>query len=351
MKKSKLLKTLGFSSLALLVALTGGLVFTPLNNTSAEEIVTITGLITPKIDDPIIYKTENGLDIKWGNALPSSYNNSFGSGVLKGFPYFTTSKSGTTYTWIIIGANEDVKSLFYDFTANLYSKWKTNFNTVSGTFANYYFSNNDSSSPCGALIENTISSKTFIVEKVVNSLVKNSTEVPSGCALVLLNESINPGTGYINFQYIHTYDECFNGKDNLLRNLHIGYYDNDTFGFGTMLNQIQPTTVHQTNQVWTNNQWYKGITNSTTLHFFPMATGSYSNENFVLSNYLTLEQRKNSPYYTAGRSTLQLSSGHHYTAWWSPDGTVRTTTTQVHDVQPNGDENRRVRPACVIKIT
>ena len=76
MKKSKLFKTISFSSLALLMGIAGTMAFAPLVATSpqlakASEMVETTteqGLITPKADDPVIYTTESGLKIYAGKA-------------------------------------------------------------------------------------------------------------------------------------------------------------------------------------------------------------------------------------------------------------------------------------------
>ena len=68
MKKSKLFKTISFSSLALLMGIAGTMAFTPIGTTTtpianASEISTESGgLITPKKDDPVIYTTESGIE-------------------------------------------------------------------------------------------------------------------------------------------------------------------------------------------------------------------------------------------------------------------------------------------------
>ena len=114
MKKSKLLKSLGFASLAILMGAAGVFAFAPLGASpsvaNASELETTTtetgGLIVPKNDDPVIYTTESGIDIKWSNysltgtngnqvGLAESSGTSLSSGNLSGFPYFVTN-DGTT---------------------------------------------------------------------------------------------------------------------------------------------------------------------------------------------------------------------------------------------------------------
>ena len=101
-KKHKFLKTFSFTSLALLMGVAGTMAFAPLGasasvaNASELETTTEQGLITPKADDPVIYTTESGLEIKWGNATTilgggnESTSTVLDSGNLSGFPYFTT---------------------------------------------------------------------------------------------------------------------------------------------------------------------------------------------------------------------------------------------------------------------
>ena len=103
--KLKVWKTFGFASLALLMAAGGTFAFAPLgagtplataNESGKTTYTTEQGLITSKADDPVIYTTESGIEIKYGNSASSIFNNSLASGNLAGFPYFTTSKNGTT---------------------------------------------------------------------------------------------------------------------------------------------------------------------------------------------------------------------------------------------------------------
>ena len=351
-RKSKF-KILGFSGLAMLMACTGVLSFgvNTIGRAQEQPITKPAGLIIPKADDPVIYTTESGLNIKWGNDLPNTYSSSLGSGNLMGFPYFTTTTGSTTYTWVIIGANEDVKkSLFYDFTANLYSKWKTNFNTVSGTFANYYFSNNDSSSPCGALIENTISSKTFIVDKVWNSLIKSSSEIPSSCALVLSNDVLGTGTYNNGVEVVHgnEYYAVYYGNVNIAVTMN-GYYTNKSFGLSSIYSQIQQSSICTKYARCYIPEFQYSENNTTTPkyynhYFFPLA--AHSDSSFYYGDYLTLSQMS--------CTSAQFLRGNHV-ATYEKMGYPNGYTTILAENATSLSESRvkstsGYRPAFVMKV-
>ena len=62
------------------------------------------GLITPQEDDPVIYTTESGIEIKYGNSsLKDEIIPSLESGNLVGFPYIITNNGTSDYIWVIIG--------------------------------------------------------------------------------------------------------------------------------------------------------------------------------------------------------------------------------------------------------
>ena len=77
MKKSKLLKSLGFASLAVFMGATALFAFAPLNNTptltgglnasASSEKQTFDLGLRPDTD-PVVYVTESGLEIKMSNA-------------------------------------------------------------------------------------------------------------------------------------------------------------------------------------------------------------------------------------------------------------------------------------------
>ena len=94
MKKSKLLKSLGFASLAVFMGATALFAFAPLNNTpiaagglnaSANTENQTFDLGLRPDTDPVVYVTESGLEIKKSNGKYTSTVN-------------TTSNNGTTHT-------------------------------------------------------------------------------------------------------------------------------------------------------------------------------------------------------------------------------------------------------------
>ena len=212
-KKNKALKTFGFSSLALLMGAAGAFAFAPLSTTNAEEqVTTTTGLGLDPKNDPIVYTTESGLEIRMSqdkitSTLATKTNKNYSyTQDLTGFYYFTMGTySGTIYTavggsttatysvsnepvnWIILGLGNNT-SYFTDAVAKyLYSEWKNNtfVEGSNGALGTYFYKNHfENSSPAGALIDNTVSAKTYIFDKVKASLSVND-EITDGCMLVL----------------------------------------------------------------------------------------------------------------------------------------------------------------------
>ena len=125
--KRKALRGFAFGGVALMMATAGVFAFAPLGTVqpaSLEASQPTDVLVTPKEDDPVLFTTEDGLEIKWGNAASlqgggketwsaskyttqasakaqysatptDTYTSNLTSGNLNGFPYFTT-KSGST---------------------------------------------------------------------------------------------------------------------------------------------------------------------------------------------------------------------------------------------------------------
>ena len=120
MKKKKIVKILAAGGLAIFmgVGTLCGVLISPMNsahaNMGASSAANLAGvaqspdraqsesLITPKEDDPVIFTTESGIEIKYGNAL---------TGNLAGFPYFVTNDGTTDYYWVIIGAHSKVNGV------------------------------------------------------------------------------------------------------------------------------------------------------------------------------------------------------------------------------------------------
>ena len=242
MKKSKLLKSLGFASLALFMAATGVFAFAPLGassaslaNASESEMTTTSGLGLDPKNDPVVYTTESGLEIRMSNATKYSGTTTVTTNRgysytqdLSSFYYFTMGTfSGTIYTaannstsskysvtnepvnWIILGLGPNTGYFFEQVAANLFSTWKTNTSTVNSDYTNnitangpYFFQEVfESTTPAGSAINAVVPSKSYVIDKVKASITTND-EIPDGCMLVisekLLGQMYFNGTGTLN---------------------------------------------------------------------------------------------------------------------------------------------------------
>lgn len=220
MKKNKFLKTLGFSCMAVFMAsltILGGCSAPQLNNNVDKPPVSSSLGLDPK-NDPVVYTTDSGLEIKMSNAfatkqgktttLSSNKNVSYTQN-LTSFYYFTMGTySGTIYTatnatatysvsnepvnWIILGLGKNSAYFLDQVTQNLFSTWKTNIEGIdhSNTTSNNYFFKEiyETVSPAGNAIYSELATKAYIMEKVKASIPVNPgnlNEIPEGCMLVL----------------------------------------------------------------------------------------------------------------------------------------------------------------------
>ena len=359
MKKKTFLKSLSFTSLALLMGIAGTMAFVPLGSgpsvASANEMVESTteqGLITPKADDPVIYTTESGLEIKWGNALPDTINGSLASGNLAGFPYFTTKNGSTTYTWVIIGRNSNVTAINTAVKSYLFSTWKTNDSTNTWKYSNSFFKDTyETTTPAGNAINNVVPSKSYVNDNIsfsVSNITSNS-EIPSGCVLCLSNlplvscayydissssntYSPNPWDAFSDQEYTTGEQPTYCGPYIRCKN----YTNDDSLGFGSLLTDLQyPSLIHR---IYYNSSPQTSIETVTKLKFFPLGGSNYTEENFKWQTYLTATEYKTtqnvwcrgmydkySPYITDTNGSISYLSNARGTAY--------------------------LRPACVLKIT
>ena len=238
MEKRKIFKTLAFSSLAVVMAAGGIFAFAPIGaSASSPPPTTTTGLGLDPKNDPVVYTTESGLEIKMSNAdkfagtttVTTNRGYSYTQD-LTSFYYFTMGTfSGTIYTgangdqnanyvvsnepvnWIILGVGSH-SSAFIDSVSNyLFSTIKNNDYLFSN--GEYYFDNqHETFSPAGQLIDSTISAKTYIMGKVKDSIVVN-TDIPKGCMLVLsekiLGQMYFNSSGNINANFHSANSLCY----------------------------------------------------------------------------------------------------------------------------------------------
>lgn len=344
--KKRIFKTLRFSTLALLTACTGVVAFAPLTTiqmTSASEPTTTTsGLGLDPKNDPVVYTTESGLEIKFGGF---DIEQSLASGALTGYPYFTMGTyNGNSVNWIIIGRNPNI-SIFDHVNTFVFDTWK---NKTKYLYQQYFFENiYETNSPAGNLIDNLSSSKTFIKDFMqinLNSIVSDP-EIPEGCVLVIsecnLGTSVFNATASNQSTYIWTYSrgsryryQSDNGNGNTWNNktngnLYTAITNLYTNGLGLTNEEkalIQPQkliTKYSAKSSTNGISEAETITGgdilhdtyetdgNTLYHFFPLAIGwTGASENFVLSTYLKSNALKVS--YVIGTKTAQ--------AWWTRTG-------------------------------
>ena len=216
-KKHKFLKTFGFTSLALLMGIAGTMAFAPLGaSPSVANASEIVDQVNTKADggnikyapsalgldpenDPVIYTTESGLEIKYGGATTvlggGKDNQNISSlpntSILSGYPYFTMGTyNGYAVNWVIIGkSTSGIPSGNTSSSNNVYctlsSLKSTNLNetpTYKYFFQNIY----ENITPAGAAVTSTISNDlcahnhTFAFNTSMLSSIVANEEIPSG---------------------------------------------------------------------------------------------------------------------------------------------------------------------------
>ena len=305
--------------------------FAPLGpNTATNDVLANTkgGLIIPKSDDPIVYTTQSGLEIKWGTSLPTTFNQNLSTGNLKGFPYFTTTKGSNTYIWVIIGRNPETNLFTNTLSKFLFSAWKNSgikYGNVTTNGSVYFNDTYETVSPAGALIDSAISSKTYVYDyTVMNNTLKPNAEIDPGHVLVLSNYCIETnlsGKWYNGTNAPSAASHVFGGADNKFTQVHKSYYTNDTFGFGNLLNNIPETTLQQ--------RGYYGsvmVTTPCDMHFFPLGVDT-SFENFVHYSYLTKAQMITTDLkYTTNANIWTRSMRTHNYVYWIGAGDGNTNS-------------------------
>ena len=217
-KKNRLFKSLGIGAMAVFMSILTvfGTACTPksantkIQDSNASQVVKLDPSplgLDPK-NDPIIYTTERGLEIKYGGI---DLNASLETGALQGYPYFTMGKfNGADVNWVIIGRNSDVTFFNNPVSSKLFSSWISNTYNV---FAKYYAENiYEKFSPAGILINNIISSTTYIKDSTqipLTAIKTGDSEIPSGCVLVLsetcLGESVYGSSAWYSTSTLNTY--------------------------------------------------------------------------------------------------------------------------------------------------
>lgn len=228
MKKKKIFKKISLAVLAIVMASGGIFAFAPIGaSASTPPPTTTTGLGLDPKNDPVVYTTESGLEIKMSNVSQFSGTSNFITNKsgnvtqdLSGFYYFTMGTySGTIYTgktqtdtytvtnepvnWIILGVGSHSNAFVESVSNYLFSTIKNNDYLFSN--GEYYFDNqHETFSPAGQLINSVVSTKTYIMGKVKDS-IKVHTDIPKGCMLVLSEKMLGQmyfnSSGALNYTY------------------------------------------------------------------------------------------------------------------------------------------------------
>ena len=227
MKKSKFLKPFSFASLALLIGAAGVFAFAPLGanpnnfanaNTLSDEINTKADGETIKYapsalgldpeNDPVIYTTESGLEIKFGGAITAlgggNEKNDFAAETLpsgkplSGYPYFTMGTyNGYAVNWVIIGKSTtgipttSTSTGMSDYNYEKLSTWQGK-TSESPTYKHFFEQTYDATTPAGAAIKNSGTLNNYAARKIeymfnpsiLSSIVPNS-EIDAGCVLAI----------------------------------------------------------------------------------------------------------------------------------------------------------------------
>ena len=343
-KKNRLFKSLGIGAMAVFMGILTvlGTACTPTQtNTNLENGSLASGNKTEAVkpapsplgldpkNDPIIYTTESGLEIKYGGL---DLEGTLSSGNLKGYPYFTMGTySGKAVNWVIIGRATDVtQNVQIDGTESvLFSNWKeSSMRNLSNYFMNNIF---ETDSPAGNAINSITASKSYVVDdKIITtsltSLVSDS-NITSGCVLAWCESSFLI-EGAINSSNSSNY------QGSKLQTLHQNLYDT-----GLSLSDSQKVLIQP--QSFTNTYYSSSSSSSSNQSLFPLATRG---EKFTVSTYLTTNTLRANGLAVLSRSGhYDLNGSYHMWQCIDTDGSIDCTTYNV-------STNRYFRPAMVVSI-
>ena len=402
MKKSKLLKSLGFASLAVFMGATALFTFAPLSNTpivasglnasASTEGETFDLGLRPDTD-PVVYVTESGLEIKKSNGKYSSLttlkdnrNNAYTQDITS-FYYFTMGTfSGTIYTattqtatmtvsnepvnWLIIGRG----------TLNLFETSTPAGSSVYNDFEKQEYYVNDTLPVCMADIpwKSEIPDKCFLVisEKLLGQSYLNS----KGALNYTFNSDnyayLVMGNGYYGNRYRYignkntttvgaqTWTTSGNAGGSLYNYINNLFSKDNSTGVITGSNKLGFTQAQadmivpqQLYTYYSNGSGYNyaetpSTDENTYYTLFPLAvrsTYSSTKQNYCIEDYLTTSATRISSYIGSNLA--------HY--WWTRSGLSGQNSQNGMAVPANGNEagslfcfnSVGVRPAFVIKVS
>ena len=270
-KNNKFLKVFGCLALATFMSATALFATAPFgtgaanastntNLSNTTQTTTNNGLITPKEDDPVLFKTKSGIEIKWGK-LNSSFQIPILSGYvtknegLKGFPYFSSFDASIQYDWIIIGQS-----------------------SISPVFE---VPEND---PAG-----------IIIQQECFHAIRATEEIPENSVLCLSNNILANGSA-VSSGYTHSYggsSKWYVHSDYrapLLTTMD-GYYTDSSWGIEPIKDYIMPVSLSTKGTVHSEHWSASPATSTQTVtlenkYIFPLASSTYEDNSFRWSTYL-----------------------------------------------------------------
>ena len=350
--KSKVIKIFGASGLALIMGIGTlyGVLIAPIVTAQANaHILTCEKVLTPQekllsgqglgLDpkyDPIIFTTENGLDIKFGAATLTN-------GILSGYTYFTMgSYGGTPINWVIIGRHSSTTS---GITTGNYALILMNYFNVTpySTPVEYWVNNYyDTITPAGVAINNGPWDKRMVIvertnyEKINITLssneVVNDVDLTPGSVLVLseyiICNSKFDTSGYASGSY----------EVSVLKTKMTSLFESELNFTEAQKNLIIPQYLE--------SSFYQGVSYTSSAYLFPLA---YQGENFNASTYLNNSQQ---------RIACSLSATTTVSEWWSRSGhSSYSGSAYYFGVDGDSHNDKRgvynslgVRPAFVLSL-
>ena len=366
--KRKILKAFGFGSLAVMMAVAGTFAFAPLGaSPSLASASEISNDINTRADgenikyapsplgldpenDPVIYTTESGLEIKFGGAfnyvangggnetMTASYPTLASGKPLSGYPYFTMGTySGYAVNWVIIGKSTSITNsttTTYDSLTNWQSK------TGQAPTYKYFFDNTyEASTPAGSAIKSNNTLSDLTARKLTTnysalSSIPAKDEIQSDCVLCISETAL----GTTQYQ-LSSHSATYQGSN-------LQSYCSALYTSTLNLNATQKALIKAQNfttNYLTQNKGSMSTCSSSNQYFFSLAA---SGEKFTISNYLTTNALR-----TIGSKYFLRSGGATWTDIFYKvieSGAVSDgdLITDMYDCQ----QYLSVRPACVVKI-
>lgn len=354
-KNKRFLKIFGAGTLAIMMGIGTlcGVLISPMNSAQAnasanattestltpeEKLTAGVGLGLDPENDPVVWTTESGIEIRYGGASTVSTT------ALKGYNYITMgSYGGKAINWVIIGKSTS-------FPANAqYSVFARQVGIVSPNDDAAFANNN----PAGAAIWNDNTQKDPILGaslSVYSATVSNK-EIPSNCLLLLTEKNV---------QTANYYDKGNNGigsnsyAGHTMATAMDAYCNGSTSSIGLNADQIsrvqQVTLTNSVASYNINTRIFSEGSNTLTTRVFPLAYGASNStytQSFRIETYLGSGASK--------RISYNASSGAAE-GWWtrSPNCTGSGSAYYVSSSGAFTSSSLNVgygyRPAMVFKI-